>query len=151
MTHIRFANNANPGNLTLRAASITVNNIPRDLTFGIDNYGMSNTTITNLAIQGAYAGIRIANGHHNTVKNCYIEHGPSNNWFPSPDGIRHRNSERQYLANVYPGLANTQEAYHRGSVRNSLSRIYDHILSIASPFEKRDECYQTVFPGSRSQ
>jgi hypothetical protein len=75
ITYFRLADNGDPNNLHLRAASITVNNIKRNLTYGIDNYGMSNTTITNLAIQGAYAGIRIAKGHNNVVKHCHIQHG----------------------------------------------------------------------------
>src|SRR5215471_2060373 len=27
---------------------------------------------------------------------------PPNGWLPQPDGIRHRNSEREYLASVFP-------------------------------------------------
>jgi hypothetical protein len=74
-TYIRLADNGNPNNLHLRAASITVNKIKRNWTYGVDTYGRSNTTITNLSIQGAYAGIRIAKGHYNAVKHCHIQHG----------------------------------------------------------------------------
>jgi parallel beta-helix repeat protein len=59
--------------LKLRAASITVPIFK--WTYGIYIAGNSNTTITNLAIQGAHVGIRIASGHNNTVKNCQIQHG----------------------------------------------------------------------------
>jgi parallel beta-helix repeat protein len=50
-------------------------------TYGIDISGFSNTTISNLAVQGAYAGIRITvdkykmGGNNNTVRNCHIQHG----------------------------------------------------------------------------
>ena len=70
ITYIRFANNADPNTLTLWAASGSPGWAP--WTYGIDNYGMSKTTITNLAIRGAYAGIRIADGHDNTVVSAAI-------------------------------------------------------------------------------
>jgi hypothetical protein len=73
ITYIRFRDNSRPPNLTLRAASISVPNFK--WTYGIYIAGNSNTTITNLAIQGAYVGLRIASGHNNIVKNCQIQHG----------------------------------------------------------------------------
>jgi Right handed beta helix region len=57
----------------MRVASISVPNYK--WTHRIYIAGNSNTTNTNLAIQGAYVGLRVASGDNNTIKNCQIEHG----------------------------------------------------------------------------
>jgi len=78
MTYIRLADNGDPNDISLRAAQATLG---KKVIYGIDISGVSNTTIANLLIQGAYVGIRITvdqynkNGNNNTIKNCHIQHG----------------------------------------------------------------------------
>jgi parallel beta-helix repeat protein len=92
-TYIRFHDDSDPNHLTLRATPrwiptkdsfevqvLDVAQNPPTVTrilqpYGVHIAGTSKTAITNLAIQGAYVGIRISGGSNNIVKDCDIRHG----------------------------------------------------------------------------
>jgi hypothetical protein len=74
-TYIRFRDESISPNLPNLRAVVGGPNP----TYAINISNISNTTISNLLIQGAYIGIHISaglkGGHHNTVRNCYMQHG----------------------------------------------------------------------------